>query len=84
MSTIAIVGHGSAGLAAALMATLEHDTDDIGTIDEAMGVLRLEVSERRYSIVCDPRPGSYERGGKRGSADWKQHTNRRGKRRNWG
>ena len=79
---VVVIGSGSAGLAAALIAVM--DNSDIELVEQPRDIaltcdpLRLEVSERRFMIL-DPRPGNYERGGKRGSADWKEHSNRRGK-----
>lgn len=52
-------------------------------VGELLAALEHDVSERRFMIVCDPGVLKQNKS-KRGSADWKEHTNRRGKRRNWG
>jgi len=83
-----IVGRGisSLGLAIALINWSDAAADPLG-----------DLESMAEALVCGPRdglddipvklepyiPGRNE-GGKRGSADWKQHTNRRGKRRKWG
>lgn len=80
---VVILGASSAGVAAMLVAALEQDVElvELGEVEPPREVALVCGPEPPDfpALVCDPRPGNYERGGKRGSADWKEHSNRRGK-----